>query len=166
MQTKRRYAHELYPHAEDEYAVRPLSVEVPYLYARAIGFEVRGTGWFDLPIATPQGAQLSSGRTLYLLAMRERAVLADAIHQGLTGDEAWEWAKGRYDEAGEWIYERAIHYGVKPELIKPYPCGDVPDQHDHMSSTGDITGQGIVTRINCREDECPACCEPVGGEPA
>ena len=41
--TKRRYAHELYPHA-DEFEVRKLAVEVPYLYARAIGFEIEGTG--------------------------------------------------------------------------------------------------------------------------
>lgn len=35
MNTKRKYAHELYPHpAEGE--VRPLAVEVPYLYARAV----------------------------------------------------------------------------------------------------------------------------------
>ena len=33
MRTKRRYAHELYPHA-GEYEVRPLAVEVPYLYAQ------------------------------------------------------------------------------------------------------------------------------------
>lgn len=43
--TKRRYAHELYPHGE-EFGVRPLETEVPYLYARAIGADVRGTGWF------------------------------------------------------------------------------------------------------------------------
>ena len=44
--TIRRYAHEIYPHAAlDE--IRPLAAEVPYLYARAIGLEVVGTGWVD-----------------------------------------------------------------------------------------------------------------------
>ena len=40
--TKRRYAHELFPHP-DECEVRPLAVEVPYLYARAIGATSRRT---------------------------------------------------------------------------------------------------------------------------
>lgn len=44
--TKRRYAHELYPHAE-EWETPLLEVEVPYPYARAIGFDVLETGWFD-----------------------------------------------------------------------------------------------------------------------
>ena len=42
--SKRRYAHELYPHAED-WQTRPLTVEVPYLYARAIGYSISGTSW-------------------------------------------------------------------------------------------------------------------------
>lgn len=155
--TKRRYAHELYPHA-DEYEVRPLSVEVPYLYARALGYGVWGTGWID---AEPQE---SRDRILHLLNARSAALLADAIHQGMTGDEAWAWAAERYDEAGELVYDRALHYGVPASLIKPYPCGPEPAGHDHMSSTGDVTGHGLVTRIDCREDECETCCEDEPGE--
>ena len=37
--TIRRYAHEMYPHAE-EGETRALAVEVPYLYARAVGLDV------------------------------------------------------------------------------------------------------------------------------
>lgn len=44
--TKRRYAHELYPHEEG--TIRPLEVEVPYLYARALGLEIGGTSWLTV----------------------------------------------------------------------------------------------------------------------
>ena len=44
--TIRRYAHEMYPHAE-EGETRALAVEVPYLYAKAVGLDVWGTGWDD-----------------------------------------------------------------------------------------------------------------------
>lgn len=162
MRTKRRYAHELYPHA-DEYEVRSLSVEVPYRYARAIGFEVSGTGWFEMR-GDPLKNAASGNRGMILINARETALLTDALHQGLTGDEAWSWAQERMDEAGEWVYDRAVHYGVHPELIKPYPCGPEPDHHDHKSSTGDVMGHGIVTRVQGKESECPTCCEPADGE--
>ena len=154
MQTKRKYAHELYPHA-GEWEVRPLSVEVPYLYARALGYNVWGTGWFD---AEPQE---SRDRIWHLLNARSAALLADALHQGMSGDQAWKWAAERYDEAGEIVYCRARHYGVPASLIKPYPCGPDPGHHDHMSSTGDVMGHGIVTTIPVPEDECETCTEPV-----
>lgn len=157
MQTKRRYAHELYPHAK-EFEVRPLSVEVPYLYARARGFEVWGTGWFEMR-GDPLRNQVSANRTMQLLTARQTALLADALLQCLTGDEAWRWAQERMDESGEWVYERAVHYGVPVQQIKPYGCGDEPDRHDHKSSTGDVTGHGIVTRVDGKESECPTCCE-------
>ena len=115
--TKRRYAHELYPHG-DEFEVRPLEVDVPYLYARAIGFDVWGTGWFK---AEPE---LRGARTGSLLDARHIALMADAMHQGLTGQEAWEWIETRMtDESGELIGERAMHYGIEADKIKPYPCG-------------------------------------------
>lgn len=101
--TKRRYAHELYPHPENEWETRPLEVEVPYLYAQAIGWNVWGTGWFDLfPGAYEKGTpehklsvQCSGYRTMLLIAHRQRALQADALLQGLTGQEAWEWAEER-----------------------------------------------------------------------
>ncbi len=159
--TIRRYAHELFPHGE-EGEVRDLAVEVPYLYARAIGLETWGTGWHEsLAADRPQAErEIAGSRIQHLIDARRLALLADALHQGLTGQEAWEWADVRaMDETGEWAYERAIHYGVPCDRIRPYPCGPQPDHHDHMASTGDVTGHGIVTRIDCPESECPTCTE-------
>lgn len=162
MQTKRRFAHELYPHA-DEWEVRPLSVEVPYRYARAIGLEVSGTGWFEMR-GDPLRNTVSGDRTMALIAARETALLADALHQALTGADAWAWAQERMDESGEWIYERAVRHGVPVKLIKPYRCGPEPGHHDHKASTGDVMGSGVVTRVKGKESECPTCCEASSGD--
>jgi hypothetical protein len=152
--TKRRYAHELYPHpAEGE--VRELAVEVPYLYARAIGFDFEGTSWFA---TDPEGRRERVDRTLALIAARGRALFADALLQGLTGQEAWEWAESRNTPDGEWIWERAHHYKVDPDAIKPYPCGPEPDHHDHYAEPDD-RGWRVVTRVEGREADCPDCTE-------
>lgn len=157
--TKRRYAHELYPEG-DEGQTRPLTVEVPYLYARAVGLDLWGTGWLD----TEEGRKAAHDRIGHLLEARHMALLADALLQGLAGQEAWEWADQRaWDETGECTYDRASRY-VDVARIKPYLCGPEPSYHDHMESTGDVMGQGIVTRIDCPESECPACTEAVPGE--
>ena len=156
--TIRRYAHEMYPHAE-EGETRALAVEVPYLYAQAVGLDVWGTGWYD--DKTDAGRDRAGLRTIRLVAARHMALVADALLQGMAGQEAWEWADLRaWDETGEWAYERAMHYGVPVERIKPYPCGPEPDRHDHMASTGDVMGDCIITRIDCPESECPTCTEP------
>lgn len=162
--TKRRYAHELYPHGrEDE--IRDLAVEVPYLYARAQGLEVDGTSWFDmLHRDQPDDTRrLAAERTNHVVLTAQLALLADALLQGLTGQEAWEWAEARCggDVIGEWVWERGTHYGVDLARIKPYPCGPEPKYHDHMASTGDVMGHGIITRIDCAESECPDCTEPI-----
>ena len=155
--TIRRYAHELYPHAE-EGETRALAVDVPYLYARAIGLDVWGTGWHD--DKTDSGRERAIDRHIQLSAARHMALVADALLQGMAGQEAWEWADQRaWDETGEWVYVRAMHYGVPVEHIKPYPCGPEPDHHDHMESTGDVMGYGVVTRIDCPESACPTCTE-------
>ena len=153
--TKRRYAHELYRLAE-EGETRPLAVEVPALYAYALGLETWGSGWYD---AEPEA---KIARIERFLAACRKALLADALLQGLAGQEAWGWADRRScgDNAGEWAWERAVAYGVNPTRIKPYPCGPEPQTHDHMASTGDVMGFGIVTRVDCPESECPACTEP------
>ncbi len=158
--TIRRYAHELFQHG-DEGEVRDLAVEVPYLYARAIGMNVRGTGWFDRGWSgSALKLQVLRARSNELVQCRLIAFMADAMLQGLTGQEAWEWADSHArDETGELAYERARHYGVPCDRIQPYPCGPEPDHHDHMASTGDVTGHGIVTRIDCPESECPTCTE-------
>lgn len=150
--TKRRYAHELYPHAE-EWQVRALEVEAPYLYARAIGFDMWGTGWFS---AEPKER---NGRTYDLINSQQIALMADAMHQGLTGQEAWAWASERMTDDGSWVYERAMHYGVDPDQIKPYPCGPTPQHHEHSTPSG--KGWSTITRVPGLEDDCEECTEPI-----
>lgn len=151
--TKRRYAHEIYPHA-DEFETRELSTEVPYLYARAIGLDVQGTGWFGA------SSQEAVARTHEKINAEQIALMADAMHQGLTGQAAWEWACDRLWTYGESAYERAMHYGVPVELIKPYPCGEAPSHDDHTGEP-DARGWRKVTRQPGPEDECPECTEEV-----
>ena len=154
--TIRRYAHEIYPHAAlDE--IRPLAAEVPYLYARAIGLEVVGTGWVD------EDPAASTARTGLLVAARELAFLADALHQGLTGDEAWTWvAEHASDETGELVWDRAEHYGVDGYAIRPYLCGPEPSRHAHWTQ---IPGGSRIGRyVEGRESDCEACTEPVKEE--
>lgn len=164
--TKRRYAHELYPHPGEFEDARPLEVEVPYLYAQAIGRQIWGTAWFDLMDRYEKGtleftlaAQLTSYRSILLVETRQHALLADALLQGLSGDEAWKWAHDRMDEEGGWVWERAEHYGVPVEQIKPYPCGPERGEHDHPVPHEKL---GVVLqRIDCPESECEDCTEPV-----
>lgn len=155
--TIRRYAHELYPHAKES-EIRALAEEVPYLYAQAIGLSVWGTGWHD--DKSDVGRERAILRLIQLGSARHVAFLGDALLQGMAGQEAWEWADQRaWDETGEWAYERAMHYGVPVERIKPYPCGPEPDHHYHMESTGDVMGYGAIARIDCPESACPTCTE-------
>ena len=163
--TKRRYAHELYPHAE-EGETRPLTVEVPYLYAHAAGLQVQGTGWSDM--REGDALRLSVERIEELVAARRMALVADALLQGMAGDEAWTWADERgWDETGEWAYERAAHYGVPTDQIKPYPCGAEPDHHDHLGEVGaKYVGMQLATRIDCKESECADCTEEIPADVA
>ena len=156
--TIRRYAHEIYPlHHEDIGEIRPLAMDVPYLYARAIGLSVRGTGWLDA-----EGGK-AGDRISMLIAAGETALIADALLQGLAGDEAWKWARERSnDETGEWVWERAMHYSVDVRHIKPYPCGPEPEQHEHL--TQESEGVWSSKYAQCRESECPDCTEPVPAE--
>ena len=162
--TIRRYAHELYPDGE-EATPRPLAVEVPFLYARAQGLEVWGTSWFDLLDADQpaEARTIAVDRTNALIQTAHLALLADALLQGMSGQEAWDWAEVRMagDSIGEWVWERGKHYGVDLARIKPYPCGPEPATHDHMASTGNVLGDGVITRIICPESECPDCTEEV-----
>ena len=162
--TKRRYAHEIYPHA-GEYEVRPLSVEVPYLYAQAAGLSLWGTDWFTLNGSGDRPtALLAWRRSEKLMMARDTALLADALLQGMTGDEAWTWAMERAaDEAAEIVYERAVHYGVPIETIKPYPVLSEPYRHDHRGDPAPGGGH-YVTRVSGKESECPDCTEPVPDE--
>lgn len=171
--TKRRYAHELYPHP-GELEVQPLAEAVPYIYARAVGLSVFGTDWFDLG-RTPEARKdedgnfraefrLANARTMEMIAARSAALHADALLQGLTGTEAWDWAESRAaDESGECVYDRAAHYGVPVDDIKPYPVIDEPDHHDHYDEP-DARGWRMVNRANGKESECEDCTEPTPSE--
>lgn len=170
--TKRRYAHKLYPHPE-EWEVQPLATAVPYLYARFVGLNVQGTDWFDLG-RTPEARKdehgnfrpefrLASARTMEMIAARSAALHADALLQGLAGTEAWEWAESRAaDESGECAYERAVHYGVPIDDIKPYPVISETEHHDHYG-VSDIRGWRTVNRVDGKESECDECTEPAEG---
>jgi len=136
--TKRRFAHELYPHAA-EYVIRPLAVEVPYLYARMAGLDISGTSWSK---AEPRSA--GGDRTMLYLDAVQTALLADALHQGMAGDAAWRWANERIGDGNECAYERADLYGVPLDDIKPYPCGPEPDPHRHLSAP-DVREWRVVT---------------------
>jgi hypothetical protein len=154
--TKRRYAHELYPHGGD-FEIRPLTVEVPYLYARAQGFALEGSGWFENP------GKEANARTYHVIDAIHMALLADALLQGMTGDEAWKWVQERRDYEGEWAFERSKHYGVPMRDIKPYPCGPEPDYHDHYDAP-DASGWQTVHRIPGPESECEECTEPIDND--
>lgn len=153
--TKRRYAHELYPHGE-EFETRDLTVEVPYLYARALGLDVQDTSWMEV-----EPRSLAGARIIQYLDTARAAFLADALLSDMVGQEAWDWADAKTnEEAGEFLYERAVKYGVNPDLIKPYPCGREPKHHSHYSHGT----YGVVTNIPIPESECLDCTEPIPGE--
>lgn len=157
--TKRRFAHELFPHAK-EGEVRPLDVEVPYRIARAVGYDVAGTGWFDAE-TREQGIRMAA-RTVQLMNEARITMLAMALHKGLSGDEAWRWADSGMGDGEMWrVYEEAAAYGVDVHAIKPYPCGPEPDYHDHLGEPSPRSGSRLVTRVPGRESECVECTEPV-----
>jgi len=148
--TKRRYAYELYPHAKED-EVRPLAVEVPYLYAQAIGWQATETGWVGVD------REVVSLRFALLCMARERALLADAMLQGLRGDKAWRWVQEHLDDSGELVWDRAVHCGVPADAIKPFPCGPEPD--DHYCGMGGI--DGWRRNVPGKESECEHCTEAI-----
>lgn len=161
--TKRRYAHELYPHPA-EGQTRPLEDEVPYLYAHALGLEVQDTDWHDLfdREAGPAERKLSLDRMMQMASARRVALMADAMLCGMTGDEAWEWADQRaWDESGEFICDRAMQYGVPISRIRPYPVLAERQQHDHWSEPDQRGFRTLIGRVDGRESECWECTEPI-----
>lgn len=162
--TKRSYAHELYPHAE-EGQTRPLSVEVPYLYAQAHGLDFNETDWHDLLDGDLAHKRVAGERTTLMIEARRAAFLADALHQGMTGDEAWAWVDARHwDYEGEALWDRARHYGVEPRQIRPYPILAERQQHDHWSEPDHRGWRTLVETASVPESECPDCTEPVPTE--
>ena len=155
--TKRRYAHELYPHAEEGES-RPLAVEVPYLYARAIGLDVTDTGWFDA------GSIPRVDRMNQMIDARRIATMADAIHQGLSGQAAWDWVIQHSDPEGEWFHELASKHIEDMRSIKPYPCGPIPTKHEHWGEQM-ANGWSVIKMAPGPEDECDDCTEPIEPTP-
>lgn len=155
--TKRRYAYELFPEP-DEGAAHSLADGMAYLYARAIGFSVQDTGWTEIEPRTRAG-----DRVMQMLSYAQLAFLADALLQGMAGEEAWFWADQKSnEEVGEWLWERAVVYGVDPEQIKPYPCGPEPDHHYHFDPAR--PGTRYLARAEVPESKCEKCTEPVEAE--
>lgn len=153
--TKRRYAHELYPHAV-EGETRPLAVEVPYRYARAVGLDVYGTSWGSV-----EPPSLAAARISKFSAAARIALLADALAQGLTGDEAWTWADQHDADGMESFYERAAQHGILTDQIKPYPCGPEPDHHFHDGDPMPPFGWRSSVLIETPESACDECTEPI-----
>lgn len=114
--TEKKFAHEIAPSPPETGGT--LDEALKHHYARAIGLDIADTDWVNAP---PKVAGL---RTMLLCETRLVAILLDALHQGMTGDEAWEWAWVRAAQPeAEWARARAEVNGIDPDLIKPYPCG-------------------------------------------
>lgn len=157
--TKRKYAHELYPLAK-EGEVRPLQVEVPCQYALAMGFEVEGTDWFDLVHGSDAEKALAFARTTQLINQRMYAFLLDALLQGMSGQEAFAWASERADdETGEIAWDRAVHYGVRVDEIRPYPVLAEAKRHRHWTPRDAHGCKVLIETVLISESECPECTE-------
>ncbi len=156
--TKRRYAHELFPHP-DEGEARPLAVEVPYLLAMACGLDLKGTSAFTDAV-TPKEL---GDRVSRMVAAERLALLADALHRGLAGEEAWAAVPSDPEALGETVWERAAAHGIDIDQIKPYGCGPEPDRHDHLSEPHIRNGITVrtVTFVQGRESDCEECTEPI-----
>lgn len=98
-----------------------------------------------------------------MLSETRIALLAVALHKGMTGDAAWEWVDSHLHEEMDVLYEACPEYGVDVALIKPYPCGPEPDHHDHLGEPHLWNGleARTVTRVPCKESECEECTEPI-----
>lgn len=159
--TKRRYAHELYPHP-GEGESRPLAVDARHALAMAIGSQV-GREWHDLIGQGGESARVATDRTMYHLALADVAFLAVALADGLSGQEAWDWAReARGDEVDELLYEAAERFGVDWDAIKPYPIREEPETHEHWTPrNAHGTKMLLEYRVAGKESEREECTEPV-----
>lgn len=117
MTTELKYAHEIVAHP-DEGEAKPLDYLVRYHYAQAQAWHLA----FAAVIAEPEmdGARLDLALSNYL-GHSHLAFLHDALAQGLAGQEAATWASELcHSESPELVWERADHYGINPDEIRPY----------------------------------------------
>lgn len=164
--TKRRYAYELYPHREDG-GSRSLAVDVPYQIAHAIGMSAGTREWHELIDQDGDGVRDAVHRTTQFLEACHIALLAVALHEGLSGQEAWDKAtRWAGDEADEALWDAADKYGVPLNDIKPYPIRGEASTHEHWSEE-DASGwrTAIDLRVSGPESECEECTEPVPSSP-
>lgn len=159
--TKRRYAYELYPHREDSES-RSLAVDVPYQIANAIGMSSGTREWHELIDQGGDAAQAAVNRTVQFLEACHVALLAVALHEGLSGQQAWDEAtRWAGDEAGEMLWDAAQQYGVPLNDIKPYPIRGEASTHEHWSQeTASGWREAIDLRVSGPESECDECTEP------
>lgn len=110
--TATKYAHEIVAHPEEGEAVDLLHL-VRYHYAQAQAWhlafaEAINSRDFDFPLSQ-------------YLGHAHLAFLHDALHQGLAGQEAADWASVRnHSESAELVWERADKYGLDVDQIRPY----------------------------------------------
>lgn len=118
------YAHEIEPHPGEGETV-PLDRLVRYHYAQALAWHLAfakliaddyASGELDLPLAQ-------------YLGHTQTAFLLDALAQSLAGQEAADWASVRnHSESAEIVWERAVHYGLNPDEIRPYETRRTADR--------------------------------------
>lgn len=112
MSTEAKYAHQVIPHP-DEGEKAPLETLVRYHYAQAEGW----IGAFSDAInAGDYGIKGADFALASFMGHMHRALLFDALAQGLSGQAVADWAGERnHSEAAEWIWERAAVYGLDLE---------------------------------------------------
>jgi hypothetical protein len=107
-----KYAHEVIPHPE-EGETAPLETLVRYHYAQAEGWIKAFSDAIGASDYGPAGADFTLAS---FMGHMHRALLFDALAQGLTGQAAADWANTRnHSESAEWIWERAAAYGLDLE---------------------------------------------------
>lgn len=110
----KRYAHAIAPHPEEGQAT-PLRELVRYHYAHATAWHLAFSEVIDDP-----GPRLDLALSQYMSHIHS-AFLYDALAQGLSGQDAADWASTRsHGESAEWIYERAEVYDLDPDEVLPY----------------------------------------------
>ena len=110
--TTKKYAHEIVPHL-DEGETKPLDYLVRYHYAQAQAWhlsfaEAINSGDFDFPLSQ-------------YLGHAHLAFLHDSLAQGMSGQEAADWASERtHSESCELVWERANACGLPVDEIGAY----------------------------------------------